>query len=130
MPGVGQLKRVARDRRLWRRRLLLFTDSLVSLGALTKGRSSGWPLLRLCREAAARRGSKKVISNKVSAKSKQDYEGSKLQLWNKSVASAKVLLGVRGFVPCGGPTLLGQRLKAQARQLYHEKLQQLAAVQN
>ena len=71
------------------------------------------------------RGSNKVISKKVSAKSKQDYEGSKLQFWNKSVASAKVLLGVRGFVPCGGPTLLGQRLKAQARQLYFEKVQQL-----
>ena len=35
------------------RRLLLGLDSAVSVGALTKGRSSAWPILRACRRMAA-----------------------------------------------------------------------------
>ena len=34
-------------------RHLIFTDSLVTLGVLAKGRSSSWELLCLAREAAA-----------------------------------------------------------------------------
>ena len=50
--AVLALKRMGRDRSMWGKRLLCFTDSLVTLGVLTKGRSSSWPLLRLAREAA------------------------------------------------------------------------------
>ena len=38
---------------MWNKRVLIFTDSLVTLGALSKGRSSARQLLRVCRQAAA-----------------------------------------------------------------------------
>lgn len=51
--AVMSLRHIARSRKNWSRRHLIFTDSLVTLGALAKGRSSSWPLLRLTGEAAA-----------------------------------------------------------------------------
>ena len=51
--AVLALKHLVRSRASWDRRVLIFTDSLVTLGVLTKGRSSSWPLLRLAREACA-----------------------------------------------------------------------------
>lgn len=48
---VGALRRAARSAS--GKRVLLLTDSLVAMGALLKGRSSSWPLLRLCRVALA-----------------------------------------------------------------------------
>ena len=51
--AVMALKHLARAEKNWDPRFLCFTDALVSLGVLTKGRSSSWPLLRLAREAAA-----------------------------------------------------------------------------
>ena len=46
-------RRLSRSSRSWDRRFLCFTDSLVSLGALGKGRSSSPALLGLCRRFAA-----------------------------------------------------------------------------
>jgi len=51
--AVLVLKRLARNRQAWGKRVLLITDSLVTLGVLSKGRSSSFPLLRLARQAAA-----------------------------------------------------------------------------
>ena len=51
--AVMSLRHLARAAKNWGKRFLLFTDSLVTLGVLSKGRSSSWPLLRLAREAAA-----------------------------------------------------------------------------
>ena len=45
------VRRLTRSSAAWGRRVLLVTDSLVSLGVLSKGRSSSWPLLRLARQA-------------------------------------------------------------------------------
>ena len=45
-------RHLARSSKRWRRRYLVFTDSLVSLGAFGKGRSSSPALLRLCRRWA------------------------------------------------------------------------------
>lgn len=50
--AVMTLRHIARSRRNWSCRHLIFTDSMVMLGALAKGRSSSWPLLRLTPEAA------------------------------------------------------------------------------
>ena len=50
---VGLLRHLARSSRMWRRKVLVLTDSMVALGALGKGRSSSPALLRLCRQAAA-----------------------------------------------------------------------------
>ena len=50
--AILALKHMSRSRHFWEKRALLFTDSLVVLGVLTKGRSSSWPLLRLARQAA------------------------------------------------------------------------------
>ena len=50
---VGLLRHLARSRKYWNQRLLLLCDSLVAIGALSKGRSSCAALLRLCRQAAA-----------------------------------------------------------------------------
>ena len=50
---VGLLRHLARSAKHLGTRALIFTDSTVALGALTKGRSSSPPLLRLCRQAAA-----------------------------------------------------------------------------
>ena len=47
------LRHLARSSGSWDKRVLLITDSLVSLGVLAKGRSASWPLLRLARQAAA-----------------------------------------------------------------------------
>jgi hypothetical protein len=51
--AVILLRHLSRCRRFWGTRILVFLDSLVSLGVLAKGRSSSWPLLRLARQAAA-----------------------------------------------------------------------------
>ena len=51
--AVNLLRHVARDPSRWGEKLLVFTDSLVTLGILTKGRSSVHVLNRLCRKAAA-----------------------------------------------------------------------------
>ena len=50
---VGLLRHLIRGRENWRRRVLLFVDSMVALGALGKGRSSSPALLRLCRQVTA-----------------------------------------------------------------------------
>ena len=47
------LRHVNRSNRAWDSRILMITDSLVSLGVLAKGRTSSWPLLRLARQGAA-----------------------------------------------------------------------------
>ena len=49
----GQRRHLSRSSRAWEQRYLVFTDSLVCLGARGKGRSSSPPLLRLCRRLAA-----------------------------------------------------------------------------
>ena len=50
---VLALRRLARSRSSWDKRVLMIGDSLVAIGALAKGRSPSWPILRLCRMAAA-----------------------------------------------------------------------------
>ena len=50
---VLALRRLARSSRSWDKRVLCISDSLVAIGALSKGRSPSWPVLRLCRMAAA-----------------------------------------------------------------------------
>ena len=50
---VGLLRHLSRSSRAWGKRYLIFVDSMVALGALSKGRSSAPALLRLCRQAAA-----------------------------------------------------------------------------
>ena len=47
------LRHAARSPSNFEKKLLIFTDSQVALGSLMKGRSSAWPVLRLCRVAAA-----------------------------------------------------------------------------
>ena len=51
--GLWAVRRAARSMKHWGKRMLIFTDSLVTLGAFTKGRSSSWGLLRQCRKLAA-----------------------------------------------------------------------------
>ena len=43
---------LSRTSKAWRKRVLLFTDSMVTMGALMKGRSSARALLRQCRVSA------------------------------------------------------------------------------
>ena len=50
---VGLARHLARPRRRWGEKCLVFVDSMVALGAASKGRSSSRPLLRLCRQLAA-----------------------------------------------------------------------------
>ena len=50
---VGLLRHLARSARWWGSRVLIFTDIMVALRAVSKGRSSSPPLLRLCRQASA-----------------------------------------------------------------------------
>jgi hypothetical protein len=50
---VGLMRHLGRSRANWNHRVLVLCDSLVAIGALSKGRSSCGPLLRLCRQAAA-----------------------------------------------------------------------------
>ena len=45
--AVMTLKHFVRAHKNWGKHVLVFADSLVTLGALAKGRSSSWPLLRL-----------------------------------------------------------------------------------
>jgi hypothetical protein len=46
-------RHLARNRDDWNKKHLLFTDSQSALGAACKGRSSNFPLLRLCRRLCA-----------------------------------------------------------------------------
>ena len=48
---VATLRHLSRTSQAWGHRILIFTDSLVSLGALQKGRSSAKDVLHLCRVA-------------------------------------------------------------------------------
>jgi hypothetical protein len=50
---VAVLRHLSRTSRAWKHRVLIFTDSMVSLGSLAKGRSSARGLLRVCRLSAA-----------------------------------------------------------------------------
>ena len=46
---VMVLRRLARCRRIWNQKVVVVTDSLVTMGCLNKGRSSSWPLLKQAR---------------------------------------------------------------------------------
>ena len=46
-------RRLSLQRRCWGRKVMFLTDSMASLGAATKGRSSSFPLLRQCRVLCA-----------------------------------------------------------------------------
>ena len=50
---VGLLRHLARSRANWSRRVLILTDSMATLGAIGKGRSSVPSFLRLCRHISA-----------------------------------------------------------------------------
>lgn len=47
------LRRLSFQPQHWGKRILIFTDSLAALGAAHKGRSSAYPMLRICRTIAA-----------------------------------------------------------------------------
>ena len=51
--GLSAVRHAARSSSSWDRRVLLFTDSMVALGAFAKGRSSSAPVLHLCRRMGA-----------------------------------------------------------------------------
>ena len=50
---LAMLRHLSRNRGAWHTRVLILTDSMVSLGSLGKGRSSAEGLLRVCRSCAA-----------------------------------------------------------------------------
>ena len=50
---LAVLRHLSRTTGAWSRRVLIFTDSMVSLGAFSKGRSSATTRLNICRQAAA-----------------------------------------------------------------------------
>ena len=50
---MALLRHMSRTRRMWGKRVLVFSDSLVAIGVLAKGRSSASGLLHLARQAAA-----------------------------------------------------------------------------
>ena len=52
---VNLVRHLARSKQCWNRKVLCFTDSMVSLGAAGKGRSSSPSLLALCRRLCALR---------------------------------------------------------------------------
>ena len=47
------LRHLSRTSRAWNTQVLIFTDSLYTMGALSKGRSGARQVLRMCRAAAA-----------------------------------------------------------------------------
>ena len=49
---VSVLRHLSRTSQSWGHRVMIFTDSMVSLGALQKGRSSAKDILHLCRVGA------------------------------------------------------------------------------
>ena len=49
---LGVLRHLSRSSTAWNSRVLVFTDSRVTLGCLSKGRSGARALLRVCRQAA------------------------------------------------------------------------------
>ena len=50
---LAVLRHLSRTRAAWHSRVLVRTDSMVSLGSMAKGRSSATALLRVCRASAA-----------------------------------------------------------------------------
>jgi len=55
------LRHLLRSQQLWGHRVIFACDSNVMVGALRKGRSSSWPINRVCRQAAAIRLSTGVL---------------------------------------------------------------------
>ena len=51
--AVLSLRHLSRSSRVWGKRFVFFSDSTMTIGALSKGRSPSLPLLRLCRQAMA-----------------------------------------------------------------------------
>ena len=47
------LRRLSLSRSCWNHKVLLFTDNQSALGALMKGRSSRYPMLRISRQVSA-----------------------------------------------------------------------------
>ena len=51
--GLAAARHAGRSSKSWGKRILLFTDSMVTLGAFAKGRSSSPSVLHLCRRMAS-----------------------------------------------------------------------------
>ena len=49
--AVQVLRRMSRDEKAWGKRVLIVSDSLVTIGCVSKGRSSSRPLLKVARMA-------------------------------------------------------------------------------
>ena len=56
------------------------------------------------------KGHRGVVSKKVQAKSRARHPGSGLQKWTAAVKQARGILGLTGFVPCGGASPQGKQL--------------------
>jgi hypothetical protein len=50
---VAVARHLARSRNAWGKKVLIFSDSMTAIGALGKGRSSAFKILRQCRRMAA-----------------------------------------------------------------------------
>ena len=61
----------------------------------------------------------KVVSKKASEASKRRYLKGKLPKWIAAVGKARATLKVKGMVPVGGKTKVGQELLKKARSFYN-----------
>merc|ERR1719282_800148 len=86
-----------------------FAKALVLKGARVKTVGG----LRQSQIMKNKRG--KVVSKMKSEMARKKYKGSKLEAWNKAVATAKKELGITGFVLLNGKTPQGRALYAKAK---------------
>merc|ERR1712173_342100 len=71
----------------------------------------------LTKDLLTRSKTGKIVSKKQSSQAKRAFAGSKLRAWSVATKKARVLLGLKGFVPVGGKTASGKALLAKVRAL-------------
>merc|ERR1719510_1569919 len=71
----------------------------------------------LTKELLTRSKSGKIVSKKQSTQAKRAFSSSKIRAWSVATKKARVMLGLKGFVPVGGKSTDGKALLAKVRAL-------------
>merc|ERR550537_636017 len=62
----------------------------------------------------------KIVSRKMSARSKKAFASSPLKAWAEATKKARKAMGTKGFVPVGGSSAAGKALLAKVRAILAE----------
>merc|ERR1712173_221293 len=69
----------------------------------------------LTKDSLVRSKTGKIVSKKASFRAKRVFATGKLRVWAAAVKKARGALGIKGFVPVGGPSAGGKALLAKVK---------------